>query len=84
MLTQLRQCNKLNDTNGIIIGKFTNCNPNDKKRSLTLEEVLSENLLSLKIPKVYNLQCGHCLPTLTLPLGENIYIDSTNKSIMII
>lgn len=84
MLTQLRQCNKLNDTNGIIIGKFTNCNPNDKKRSLTLEEVLSENLLSLKIPIVYNLQCGHCLPTLTLPLGENIYIDSTNKSIMII
>ena len=84
MLTQLKQSGKLKDANGIILGAFTNCIAPKNKKSLSLQEVFNEIILPLKKPTISNLICGHCLPTLTLPLGAKILLDANNKKIKIL
>lgn len=84
MLTQLKQSGKLKDANGIILGSFTNCIAPNNKKSLSLQEVFKEIILPLKKPTISNLACGHCLPTLTLPLGTKIFLDANNKKIKFI
>lgn len=84
MLTQLKQSGKLKDANGIILGSFTNCIAPNNKKSLSLQEVFKEIILPLKKPTISNLACGHCLPTLTLPLGTKLFLDANNKKIKFI
>lgn len=84
MLTQLKQSGKLKDANGIILGSFTNCIAPNNKKSLSLQEVFNEIISPLKKPTISNLVCGHCLPTLTLPLGSKILLDANNKKIKIL
>lgn len=84
MLIHLKQSGKLKDANGIILGAFTNCIAPNNKKSLSLQEVFNEIILPLKKPTISNLVCGHCLPTLTLPLGAKVLIDATNKKIKIL
>ena len=84
MLTQLKQSGKLKDANGIILGSFTNCIASNNKKSLSLQEVFKEIILPLKKPTISNLACGHCMPTLTLPLGAKVFLDANNKKIKLI
>ena len=84
MLTHLKQSGKLKDANGIILGAFTNCIAPNNKKSLSLQEVFNEIILPLKKPTISNLVCGHCLPTLTLPLGSKVILDANNKKIKIL
>lgn len=84
MLTHLKQSGKLKEANGIILGAFTNCIAPNNKKSLSLQEVFNDIILPLKKPTISNLACGHCLPTLTLPLGEKVLLDANNKKIKIL
>ena len=84
MLTHLKQSGKLKEANGIILGAFTNCIAPNNKKSLSLQEAFNEIILPLKKPTISNLACGHCLPTLTLPLGEKVLLDANNKKIKIL
>lgn len=84
MLNQLKQSRKLKEANGIILGSFNNCDSKDNKKSLSLKEVFNEILLPLNKPIISNLVCGHCMPTLTLPLGAKIILNADNKKINII
>lgn len=84
MLLQLKQSGKLKDASGIILGTFTNCIASANKKSLSLQEVFNEIILPLKKPTISNLVCGHCLPTLTLPLGSKVIMDANEKRIKII
>ena len=84
MLTHLKQSGKLKDANGIILGDFTDCVAPKDKKSLSLDDIFNEIILPLKKPTIYNLACGHCLPTLTLPLGAKIRLDANNIKLNVI
>lgn len=84
MLLQLKQSGKFKDATGIILGAFTDCIASSNKKSLSLEEVFNEIILPLKKPTISKLVCGHCLPTLTLPLGSKVILDANEKRIKII
>lgn len=84
MLTHLKQSGKLKDANGIILGAFTDCVAPKDKKSLSLDDIFNEIILPLKKPTIYNLACGHCLPTLTLPLGAKIRLDANNIKLNVI
>lgn len=68
MLIQLKNAGKLKNVAGIILGYFTNCEDNEKG-SVKLLEVFEDILVPLGKPCIYNVACGHKLPTLTLPMG---------------
>ena len=70
MLLQLKQAGKFREASGIVLGAFTNCEAKDPLKSLTIEEIFNELIATEKKPTLYNISCGHCLPTFTIPLGS--------------
>ena len=87
MLTQLLLAGKLQDAAGILLGAWTNCGPQNPERpehSLSLEIIFNEILVPLNIPSIKDVACGHCLPTMSLPLGRNVFMDADSKVIKII
>lgn len=78
MLTQLRLAGKFEESAGIILGAFTDCAAKNLENSLTLEEVIADTLFSAGKPIMKNFNAGHCLPSLTLPLGKIIKMDTAN------
>lgn len=83
MFNQLRLSGKLNEVNSIILGDFNNCVPKNPKTSLTLEEVINDQIKPIGKPTIYNLQSGHCNPMITLPLGVKAKLDADKKELII-
>ncbi|HCW54440.1 MAG TPA: LD-carboxypeptidase [Clostridium sp.] len=75
MLLQLKQSGKFKDAAGIVLGQFTKCDPCEPEKSLTLEEIFDELICSENKPVLYNISCGHSVPTMTLPLGAKARIE---------
>ena len=67
MLTQLKHAGKFENVAGIMLGYFTDCE--NGKEGFSLLEVFEDFFVSLGKPCIYNVACGHSLPTLTLPMG---------------
>ncbi len=84
MLLQLKQCGKFKDAAGIILGAWTDCEAKEGDNSLTLMEVFEELILPESKPTIYNLACGHCMPTMSLPLGAIVKINSKNNEILVL
>ncbi len=84
MLMQLKLAGKFKDCAGVILGGYTDCEADKNKTSLTLIEVFRDVLGDIKKPVVYGLECGHCMPTQTLPLGAKVKLDATNGKINIL
>lgn len=84
MLVQLKQAGKLEVATGIILGGFTNCDAENIEKSLTLQQVFDEIFSTLSVPVITNVACGHVLPTMTLPLGARIRINTSEQEIVIL
>lgn len=76
MLNQLRLHNVFNKVNGIILGNFIDCEePDKKKSSLSLEEVLEDYFAELKIPVIHSFPHGHSKNIITLSFGINVNLN---------
>lgn len=69
MLTQLILSGKLHDCSGIVLGQWTECEPEEPEKSFSLMEVLQDRLIPLNKPVLCNLSCGHEKVKITIPLG---------------
>ncbi len=83
MLTQLRLAGKLDDVNGIVIGQFTNTEPDDPDKELSIDEVLESILLPLKKPILKNVSFGHGPYKATLPLGALAVLDGDRNRLVV-
>lgn len=91
MLTALSLSGKFRDCSGVIFGTFTDCIDPDPQKlspnaitaggSLTIKEIISEVVLPFKKPVLWGLQSGHSYPHITLPMGADISMDLTGKSV---
>jgi muramoyltetrapeptide carboxypeptidase len=84
MLTQLILSGKLDSCNGIILGQFTNCDLPHYERSLTLDQVFEDRILSLNKPTITNIQSGHSYPKLTLPIGAKVQMNFLKGTIEVL
>lgn len=84
MLLQLKQCGKFRDAAGIILGAWTDCEAKEGDNSLSLMEVFEELIVTENKPTIYNLACGHCMPTISLPLGAEVKIDGYKNQITVL
>lgn len=84
MLTTLELSGKLKGAAGFVIGQFTNCSLSHYERSLTLEQVIEDKILSLNKPAIVNFQSGHSYPRLTLPIGAKVKINGGNGNIKVL
>ncbi len=76
MLTQLRNAGKIEDCAGIILGQFTDCVAPDPEKSLSLARIFEELIVPAGKPALRNVLCGHCAPTMSLPLGARFSLDA--------
>jgi muramoyltetrapeptide carboxypeptidase len=77
MFNQLRLNNAFKKVKGIILGRFEDCKEIDeKKKTLTLEEVCSDYLGSIKIPAIHSFPHGHIKDMVTLPIGIRIRLNA--------
>lgn len=83
MLTQLIQAGLLTRAAGIVLGDFTDCDPEPDKPSLTAAEVLSDRLSGLDVPCLAGLHFGHGTEKLTIPLGVRAQLDATAQTLSV-
>jgi muramoyltetrapeptide carboxypeptidase len=84
MLLQLRHAGKFKDCAGVIFGPFVDAIPSNPNATLTLDEIMEELLGGVGKPVVKGFQCGHALPTMSIPLGAQAILDADEKKIQII
>lgn len=76
MLTQWRLMGIFEYIKGILLGRFSGCNPPSHIPSWTVEEVLLDRLSDLQIPIISDLPFGHDGVNACLPVGQMIDMDS--------
>ena len=77
MLTHLRNAGKFDDAAGIILGAFTDCADQEGViGGLTLEDIYGELIVPAGKPTISGVVCGHCSPTMSLPMGRLFKMDA--------
>ena len=75
MLTQLRLAGVFDECAGILLGAFTRCGE--------AERVLHDAFWRCGKPVLGGLVCGHCLPTMSLPLGALVRLRADKKEVVV-
>lgn len=79
-LSQLKLTGILQKLKGLIFGDFNNCGD-----STELDKIISDFSESINGPVVRNVKFGHCLPRISLPVGNHVILevnaDSCIKSV---
>lgn len=83
MLTQLRNAGKFDSCAGILLGAWTDCIPEIPERTLTLVEIFSQLIVPAGKPAIWDIACGHCTTTLSLPMGRMCRMDAGNCTIVV-
>lgn len=87
MLTQLLNAGLLQQAAGIAIGINHDCfDPKAKgakEYRQTMEDVLRERLLPLKVPVVMDLPFGHVPINATIPVGTRVTLDATKGRLIV-
>jgi len=78
MLNQLRLNNVSKKVKGVILCSFIDCRePDEKKKTLSLEEIWSDYFGSINIPVIHSFPHGHIKDLITLPIGSKIKLNAT-------
>jgi muramoyltetrapeptide carboxypeptidase len=80
-LSQLANAGVLRQIAGVIAGQFTDCEPEEGKPSLSIEEILDDYFAPLNIPRVQNFDYGHGRIKHTLPLGVRFRIRTAPATV---
>ncbi len=84
MLTALSLAGKFDDCEGIILGTFNDCIPENKGyggTDLDLDTIFKEVLIPFGKPILANLRAGHNFPQPTLAFGRIVHLDATEQII---
>jgi len=75
-LSTLRLAGALSQLAGVVLGRFTKCEPGDGYGSLTLDEVFDDYFLPLGVPVYRGAAIGHIKRKLTVPVGALAEMDA--------
>jgi len=84
LLTQLAQAGVTTHAAAIALGVFRKCVPPDAEPSLSLEQVIREQMASLRVPSAYGLSIGHIPRQVTLPLGIRARFDAAARTLTLL
>lgn len=69
MLWQLKQAGVFQQINGLVLGSFKDCLPEEPEKSFTLSAVFDQHFSALNIPVYQGAAIGHIAPKFTVPIG---------------
>lgn len=79
MLNHLRLAGKLKQAEGFVIGSFTKVGEGVTDRDVW--RLFEEYIAPLKKPVLAGFQIGHCEPNVGIPLGVEVILDATKKTL---
>ncbi|HBX67269.1 MAG TPA: LD-carboxypeptidase, partial [Balneolaceae bacterium] len=82
MFTQLKLAGILDQLNGFVFGKCTDCDAGSN--SLSLKQVFDDHIKPLNIPAFYGAMISHEENNITIPMGMKAMIDSEKKTIQML
>ncbi|MFG6412661.1 LD-carboxypeptidase [Roseateles sp. DC23W] len=83
-LSTLRLTGALDQLAGVVLGRFTKCEPGDGYGSLTLDEVFDDYFLPLNIPVYRGAAIGHIKRKMTVPVGAPAEMDADAGTIRLL
>lgn len=83
MMSQLKLAGILDQINGFVLGKCTDCDPGGSYGSLTLEEVIDYYIKPLGIPAYSGAMIGHISQMFTMPVGIEATLDADTGTIQL-
>lgn len=83
-LSTLRLTGALGQLAGVVLGRFTKCEPGDGYGSLTLDEVFDDYFLPLNVPVFRGAAIGHIKRKLTVPVGALAEMDADAGTIRLL
>ena len=81
MLWQMKQAGVFDKINGLVIGSFKDCQPEEPHKSFSLEEVFEQHFAKARFPVYQGAAFGHITPKFTLPIGVLAEMDADTFSI---
>jgi muramoyltetrapeptide carboxypeptidase len=81
MLWQMKQAGAFHQINGLVLGSFKNCEPEEPEKSFSLDQVFKQHFAEAKFPVYQGAAIGHIAPKFTLPIGVYSEIDADNFTI---
>lgn len=81
MLTHFKLSGVFEKINGMVVGELVSCDSGEP--SLSVQEILLELTEQYKFPVVTGVKFGHTDEKLTIPIGVEAIIDSSQKEILI-
>lgn len=76
MFSTLKLMGALDKVAGVIFGECTDCKPGDGYGSLTLEQILDDYILPLKVPAYRGAMIGHIREQFIVPVGGQVELDA--------
>lgn len=80
LMSQLKLSGILDQINGFIFGKCTNCNPDQGYGSLTFDEIIDHYIKPLGIPAFSGSMIGHINSKFTVPVGTKAEMNAKKGS----
>ena len=84
LLSTLRLAGALDQLAGVVLGKFTKCEPGEGYGVLTLDEVFDDYFKGLNVPVFRGAMIGHIKRKLTMPVGAEVEIDADAGTIRLL
>ena len=81
MLTQWKLNGVFEDLEGVVLGQFRKCIPEEPEWSFTLDEVLIQHFKDAPFPVFSGFLCGHITDKYTLPIGQTVEMNASQFSI---
>ncbi len=79
MLQHLRLAGTFSGIRGVVLGSFTECNPEKGKPSLSLRTIFDDAFGGLGVPVAGGVRHGHISGSLTLPVGLRVKLEAGDK-----
>ncbi len=83
-LSQLRSAGKLQSPAAVILGQFTEGDPDPDEDSLTMEEVFGDYFDAASYPVILNFPAGHHRDNATLPMGIPVEVSSDGPQVRVL
>lgn len=84
MMSTLRLNGTLDQIKGFVFGQCSDCEPDGGYGSLTLDQVLDDYILPLKIPAYSGAMIGHISKQFIIPVGAQVQMDADKGTISLL
>ena len=83
-LSQLKLAGKLERPAAVLLGQFTDCDPEDPAAEKSLEEIFTEYFGDAPYPVVMNFPVGHVPQNAAMPLGCRVEVDTAAGTVRLL